>query len=95
MRNWREDSGTVWADTSPGRVQSIGRGIPFLASTHIVTDLESRCTFRNAPINKGDNVYLPGCWPQPPEDTTLEPVSGVADMRKEDLEEASGFSGVS
>ncbi|KAH9919767.1 uncharacterized protein BXZ73DRAFT_104875 [Epithele typhae] len=49
-------------------------------------EYRKRCTFRNRPVNRGDNVYAPACWP-PVEPTPIEPVSGLAEMRKEDLEE--------
>lgn len=38
-------------------------------------------------MNKGDNVYSPASWPPPVEPVALEPVSGLSEMRKEDLEE--------
>ncbi|KAI0716097.1 hypothetical protein C8T65DRAFT_606293 [Cerioporus squamosus] len=50
-------------------------------------EYRKRCTFRNTPVNKGDNVYAPASWPPPAEPVSLEPVSGLSDMRKEDLEE--------
>ncbi|TFK88273.1 hypothetical protein K466DRAFT_598787 [Polyporus arcularius HHB13444] len=50
-------------------------------------EYRKRCTFRNPPLNKGDNVYAPASWPPPAEPVSLEPVSGLSDMRKEDLEE--------
>ncbi|KAH9919768.1 uncharacterized protein BXZ73DRAFT_104876 [Epithele typhae] len=59
------------------------------ASRHIGrrgAEYRKRCTYRNPPVNRGDNVYSPASWP-PPEPVPVEPVSGLSEMRKEDLEE--------
>ncbi|EJF58549.1 hypothetical protein DICSQDRAFT_172899 [Dichomitus squalens LYAD-421 SS1] len=50
-------------------------------------EYKKRCTFRNPPVNPGDIVFTPASWPPPAENPVYEPVSAIADMRKEDYEE--------
>ena len=48
-------------------------------------DYTARCTFRNKPPNTGDNVFLPGSFPQSPIQEVQETVPLVAGQEK-DLE---------
>ncbi|KAI0770957.1 hypothetical protein BD413DRAFT_613484 [Trametes elegans] len=52
-------------------------------------EYKKRCTYRNPPVVRGDNVVLPASWPPIAEPAPLEPASSLGDLRKEDLEEAS------
>ncbi|KAM5542264.1 hypothetical protein V8D89_004137 [Ganoderma adspersum] len=50
-------------------------------------EYRKRCTFRNPPVNPGDNVFMPASWPPPAETPAYEPTPVITDMRKEDYEE--------
>ncbi|KAF8807162.1 hypothetical protein BYT27DRAFT_7189247 [Phlegmacium glaucopus] len=44
-----------------------------------------RCTFRNRPLNKGDNVFMPACFPPP--DIVEEELGNVPELPCDNLEE--------
>ncbi|KAI1785420.1 hypothetical protein LXA43DRAFT_132940 [Ganoderma leucocontextum] len=50
-------------------------------------EYKKRCTFRNPPVNPGDNVFMPASWPPPAETPAYESAPAIMDMRKEDYEE--------
>ncbi|KAI1785582.1 hypothetical protein LXA43DRAFT_1185708 [Ganoderma leucocontextum] len=50
-------------------------------------EYKKRCTFRNPPVNPGDNVFMPASWPPPAETPAYEPAPAIMDMRKEYYEE--------
>ncbi|PIL29959.1 hypothetical protein GSI_07870 [Ganoderma sinense ZZ0214-1] len=50
-------------------------------------EYRNRCTFRNPPVNPGDNVFMPASWPPPAETPEYDPMPMNLNMRKEDYEE--------
>ena len=65
------DHGRFW-DTLSRQLQNKG------------PDYIARCTFRNKPVNTGDNVILPASFPQSPVQEIQE-TAPIVKVREEDL----------